>query len=65
LAPFPHVTCPLLHPAALAGFAPETANTAAASAPPNNLNAFRRGIGVARMRATLSIKSCMNRPVRV
>jgi hypothetical protein len=48
-----------VHCAANTGFAAATPTTAAASAPPISRNVFRRDIGVARMRATLSINSSM------
>ena len=42
---------------ALTGCVPANATTAAARAPPKSFMAFRRGIGVARIRERLSIRS--------
>ena len=58
----PAPSCPEVHSAALTGSTPNAVATAAASAPPMYRNAFRRGIGVARMRAMLSKSRSMISP---
>jgi hypothetical protein len=63
--PVPHCTVPLAQPGfelacAAAGLTPSAARIPPARAPLTSLSAWRRGIGLARIRATLSSKDCIS-----
>jgi len=60
--PVPQAKVPILHFVALlcaaAGFTPKAPRTPPANAPPTSLSAWRRGSGLARIRATSSKTDC-------